>query len=381
MSNTVPEIRFKSFTRDWEQRKLGEVGTVEMCRRIFKEETSATEEIPFYKIGTFGALPDAYISREKFQEYKLKYPYPKVGDILISASGSIGRTVEYTGEDAYYQDSNIVWLNHGEHLANTFLKQFYEIVKWDGLEGSTIQRLYNKTILAAKIKIPALSEQTAIGTFFRQLDDAVSLHKRKLDGLTALKKGYLQQMFPQAGESVPRLRFGGFTGDWEVRKLGEVACITTGKLDANAMVEDGGFDFYTSGVKKYRIDISAFEGPAITIAGNGATVGYMHLADGKFNAYQRTYVLTSCKADRQFLFSEIGNKLPKKISEEARTGNIPYIVMDMLTELRIHLPCNIAEQIAIGNFFKNLDGQISAQQKKLNQLKQLKSAYLQKMFI
>jgi type I restriction enzyme S subunit len=206
-------------------------------------------------------------------------------------------------------------------------------------------------------------------------------HKRKLDGLKELKKGYLQQMFPQAGERVPRVRFAGFTGDWEVRKLGDVVDITTGKLDANAMVENGEFDFYTSGIKKYKIDVAAFEGPAITIAGNGATVGYMHFADGKFNAYQRTYVLTSLKADRHFLFSEIGNRLPRKISEEARTGNIPYIVMDMLTDLKVEVPREIAEQTAIGNFFRSFDERITAQAKKLDQLKQLKSAYLQKMLI
>lgn len=91
----------------------------------------------------------------------------------------------------------------------------------------------------------------------------------------------------------PSYRFAGYTEAWEQRKLGEYCDITTGKLDANAMVTDGEYDFYTSGIQKYKIDVAAFEGPAITIAGNGATVGYMHYADGKFNAYQRTYVLSN----------------------------------------------------------------------------------------
>ena len=105
----VPEIRFAGFTDDWEQRKLGDFGYVAMCKRIFKDQTAESGDIPFYKIGTFGGEPDAYISRDLFEEYKHLYSYPEKGDILISASGSIGRTVEYTGEDAYYQDSNIVW--------------------------------------------------------------------------------------------------------------------------------------------------------------------------------------------------------------------------------------------------------------------------------
>jgi len=95
----------------------------------------------------------------------------------------------------------------------------------------------------------------------------------------------------------------GMMNAWEQCRLESLTKITTGKLDANALVENGEYDFYTSGIQKYKIDIPAFEGPAITIAGNGATVGYIHLADGKFNAYQRSYVLREFLADRQFLFS------------------------------------------------------------------------------
>lgn len=148
-----------------------------MNKRIFKDETSETGEIPFYKIGTFGGEPDAFISRELFEEYKSKYPYPEVGDILISASGSIGRTVVYQGEDEYFQDSNIVWLKHDERLDNSFLKQFYTIVKWHGLEGSTIKRLYNKNILDTDISLPTPEEQKKIGSFFKSLDDAIALQK------------------------------------------------------------------------------------------------------------------------------------------------------------------------------------------------------------
>ena len=191
----VPELRFAGFADDWEERKLGELGSVAMNRRIFKDQTSENEEVPFFKIGTFGSKPDAFISRELFEEYKLKYPYPEIGDILISASGSIGRTVVYQGEDEYFQDSNIVWLKHDNRLDNKFLKQFYSIVKWQGLEGSTIKRLYNKNILDTDISIPSTIEQNKIGMFFEQLDDTIALHQRKLDLLKEQKKGYLQKMF------------------------------------------------------------------------------------------------------------------------------------------------------------------------------------------
>ena len=193
--SNVPEIRFRGFTDPWEQRKLGEVGSVSMCRRIFKEQTSESGDIPFYKIGTFGGQPDAYISRELFAEYKAKYPYPKEGDILLSASGSIGRTVEFSGKNEYFQDSNIVWLSHDDNLDNAFLKCFYSIVKWAGIEGSTIKRLYNDNILNTKIILPSVDEQKQIGAFFKELDTLITLHQRELEKLQKIKKAMLEKMF------------------------------------------------------------------------------------------------------------------------------------------------------------------------------------------
>ena len=193
--SNVPEIRFKGFSDAWEQRKLGEVGSVSMCRRIFKEQTSESGDIPFYKIGTFGGQADAYISSELFAEYRSKYPYPKEGDILISASGSIGRTVEFTGKNEYFQDSNIVWLSHDDRLDNSFLKCFYSVVKWAGIEGSTIKRLYNDNILNTVISMPSVDEQRRIGTFFKKLDHLITLHQRELEKLKNLKKACLEKMF------------------------------------------------------------------------------------------------------------------------------------------------------------------------------------------
>lgn len=148
-----------------------------MCRRIFKEQTSLSGDVPFYKIGTFGAEPDAFISKKLFEEYKLKYPYPNKGDILISASGSIGKTVEYTGKNEYFQDSNIVWLKHEDNIKNSFLKCYYSIVKWSGIEGSTIKRLYNENILNTSISVPSEMEQEQLGVFFENIELLITLHQ------------------------------------------------------------------------------------------------------------------------------------------------------------------------------------------------------------
>ncbi|MBN6070398.1 restriction endonuclease subunit S [Aggregatibacter actinomycetemcomitans] len=152
--------------KGWAKEKLielSEIGSIRMCKRILKNQTSSIGDIPFYKIGTFGKEPDAYISKELFQEYKQKYSYPKKGDILISASGTIGRTVVFDGKDAYFQDSNIVWVENDERIVlNKYLFHFYKIAKWGAAEGGTIQRLYNDNLRKVKIPVPPLEEQHRI---------------------------------------------------------------------------------------------------------------------------------------------------------------------------------------------------------------------------
>lgn len=174
-----------------EWKMLGEIGKVCMCKRILKSQTSSGGEIPFYKIGTFGKEPDAYIPRNLFDEYKSKYSYPKIGEILISASGTIGRTVIFNGEDAYFQDSNIVWIENDEStVLNKFLFYFYKIANWGISKGGTIQRLYNDNLRKLLIPIPypnhpekSLKIQAKI---VRILDTFTSLTTE----LTARKKQY-----------------------------------------------------------------------------------------------------------------------------------------------------------------------------------------------
>lgn len=150
---------------------LGDVGEVRMCKRILKAQTSPDGEVPFYKIGTFGKTPNAYISRELFDEYRSKYSYPKKGEVLISASGTIGRAIIFDGEDAYFQDSNIVWLAHDEtEVLNKYLYYCYQSIKWRVAEGGTIQRLYNDNIRDTIIPIPSLAEQTRIVNILDKFD-------------------------------------------------------------------------------------------------------------------------------------------------------------------------------------------------------------------
>ncbi|RXU80799.1 restriction endonuclease subunit S [Enterococcus faecium] len=385
MSNdTQPEIRFPGFTEDWEQRKLGDLGSVAMNKRIFKDQTSDNGEVPFFKIGTFGSHPDAFISRELFEEYKSKYPYPEVGDILISASGSIGRTVVYQGEDEYFQDSNIVWLKHNGRLDNKFLQQFYSIVKWQGLEGSTIKRLYNKNILDTNISVPTLDEQNKLGAFFEQLDDTIALHQRKLDLLKETKKGFLQKMFPKNGAKVPEIRFPGFTEDWEERRLQEVVDrydnlripITASKRVA------GNTPYYgANGIQGY-VEGYTHDGEFILVAEDGANdlKNYpVQYVDGKVWVNNHAHVIQAKEnlADNMFLMNAIRSI---NIEPFLVGGGRAKLNADVLMKLEVIIPLK-SEQQKIGAFFKQLDDIITLHQRKLDLLKETKKGFLQKMFV
>ena len=180
--------------KEWEAIRLGDIGKVSMCKRIMKKQTTQHGEIPFYKIGTFGKEPDAFIPRELYEEYKSKYSFPKKGDILISASGTIGRTVVYDNEPAYFQDSNIVWIDNPENkILNSFLYYIYKTVKWQ-TDGNTIARLYNDNIRRIKISVPPLTEQKQIARILSTTDDKLDTLRAKKEKYETLKKGLMQKL-------------------------------------------------------------------------------------------------------------------------------------------------------------------------------------------
>ncbi|UWX54897.1 restriction endonuclease subunit S [Maribacter litopenaei] len=185
---------------DWEEKMLGEIGKVSMCKRILKKQTSPTGDIPFYKIGTFGKKPNAFIDKEIYKEFKEKYPFPKKGDILISASGTIGRRVIYNGEPAYFQDSNIVWIDNNEDLVlNEYLYQFYGICDWNPSKGATISRLYNDDLRRIKISFPNTLEQKKLVKNMVALNIQTKRifhhYRKKMENLEELKKSILQKAF------------------------------------------------------------------------------------------------------------------------------------------------------------------------------------------
>ena len=179
----------------WSVKKLGDIGKVSMCKRIMKHETNPISGIPFYKIGTFGGQPDAYISEKLYLEYRHKYSYPKKGDILISAAGTIGRTVVFNGENAYFQDSNIVWLANDETKAlNKYLLFYYATKPWYTTTGGAISRLYNENITEAKVLLPPLVEQEKIAEILGTWDEAIEKLSSLIEQKKLLKKGLMQKL-------------------------------------------------------------------------------------------------------------------------------------------------------------------------------------------
>lgn len=398
---STPYLRFKKFKEKWQLKVLGNLGSVAMNKRIFKEETSEVGEIPFYKIGTFGSEPDSFITREKFEEYKSKYPYPEIGDILISASGSIGRTVEYQGEEAYFQDSNIVWLKHDERLDNSFLKQFYSIVKWQGIEGTTIKRLYNKNILETPIALPSISEQSAIGSLFRTLDDLLASYKDNLANYQSLKATMLSKMFPKAGQTVPEIRLDGFEGEWKKSKLKDVAHRVQGNdgrmdLPTLTISASGG---WMNQIDRFSANIAGKEQKNYTLLKKGE-LSYNH-GNSKLAKYGVVFELQEYEealvpkvyhsfrvnqlADAKFIEIMFSTKIPdrelgKLVSSGARMDGLLNISFDDFMNIAIIIP-TLEEQQAIGSYFSNLDNLIAAHQEKISQLETLKKKLLQDMFI
>ncbi len=179
VENYKPTIKINP---DWEMVALGEVGKVCMCKRVFKDETSDTGDIPFYKIGTFGKVADAFITEELFNKYKAKFAYPKRGDILISTSGTIGKTVVFDGKPSYFQDSNIVWIENDEtKVKNRFLNIIFQSIKWIPTQGGVISRLYNNLIQETQIPLPPLETQEQIIYAIEEEQKIVDANKKLIE--------------------------------------------------------------------------------------------------------------------------------------------------------------------------------------------------------
>ena len=286
----------------------------------------------------------------------------------------------------------VVWLKSPQAI------KLYKIFATGGLTEK--QRVQFPTLSSIETLVPTLPEQTCIGDFFRTLDNTIALHQRKLDGLKAIKAAYLQQMFPAAGESVPRIRFAGFEDEWEVRRLGEVAEFSKGNGYSKSDLADQGMPIILYGrlYTKYETiieDVDTFasmkeksvisRGGEVIVPSSGETAEDISRASvvakqGVILGGDLNIIRTDSTIHPAFLAITISNGTQQKeLSKRAQGKSVVHINNSDLKEVELLCPA-LPEQTAIGNFFKAVDKNIAAQQIKLDKLKQLKAAYLQKMF-
>lgn len=403
----VPEVRFKGFSDEWINYRFGDVSTVKSCRRIYKYETFEDEDIPFYKIGTFGSNADAFITRKQYEEYRNKYSYPNLGDILISASGTLGRTIEYRGEEAYFQDSNIIWLDINKKvIKNKYLKQLYEIIKWNS-EGSTIKRLYNDNILSTKIILPKIQEQEKIGQLFESIDKMIEAQTKLIEENKKLKKSLLQKMFPKKGEKLPELRLKGFSGEWEEKKLLEIANPIE-KKNNTYNLDNRDIPILSISASKGWVNQKERFGKIIAgnelknyillnknelsyNKGNSKTAKYgivfcMNLYDYAlvpkvYHSFSTKENISNHKFIEKLFRSNIPNKeLSRIVETTARFDGLLNVSKDNFFNIKLSIP-NIQEQEKIGQLFESIDNMIEAQTKLIENYKSLKKSLLQKMFI
>lgn len=367
----------------WHKVKLGDLYNITSSKRVFQDEWTS-EGVPFYRAREIIKLSEdgfvdnkLFISKKMFAEYKAKYGVPSEEDLLITGVGTIGIVYRVTNKkEFYFKDGNIIWFKNKGLASSSFIEQLYKtpITKNKLLGSSPITTVATYTIDAAKksvVCLPPIPEQNRIVSVLETWDKAIEKLAKKIEVKKNIKKGLMQRLL------TGKLRLPGFSEAWQVVKLGEICRrIKTGKLDANAMVDGGKYRFYTCAKNYYRINNYAFDTEALLVSGNGANVGYIHYYKGKFNAYQRTYVLDNFISDIIFTKYILDEHLRKRIFEEKCDGNTPYIKMDTLTDMKFKIPKSKEEQIAIANFISTADKELELLERKLERLKDQKKYLL-----
>lgn len=389
----VPRIRFKGFEEDWEQRKLGELAD------IVGGGTPSTSNLQYWNGDIDWYAPaeineQVYISSSQKKITKAGYENSSVkllpiGTVLFTSRAGIGKTAILAREACTNQGFQSI-VPHKQELDSYFifsrsaeLKQYGELVG----AGSTFVEVSGKQMTEMELMMPlALNEQQAIGTYFRRLDQLLSLHQRKLEKLKILKKAMLEKMFPKNGEKVPEIRFSGFADDWEQRKVSEMFKITRGYvLSATVTTE------YPDDENRYPVYSSqtAFNGllgyykqylyeNAVTWTTDGANAGTVRYRDGKFYCTNVCGVLLSDVIKASKMVAEALNEISKKYV--SYVGN-PKLMNNVMAEIVIAFPPQQEEQDATSGYFNLMDSLLSLHQRKLEKLRQIKKSMLERMFV
>ncbi|WQU70832.1 restriction endonuclease subunit S [Helicobacter pylori] len=361
--------------KDWQRVRLGDIATFLKGKGLSKSQVSSNAKHECILYGELFTYYDRVITNIKNFTNIYNNPILSLSnDVLMSGSAEtpdILATASCILKEGVILGGDILIIRPNSNLLNgCFLAYCIVYDKNQVLSkvvGSTVYHLYAKDLKDFEILLPPLNEQIAIANVLSDVDrylyslDALILKKE------SVKKALSFELLSQ------RKRLKGFNQAWQRVRLGNICEITTGSLDANEMVHYGKYRFYTCAKEYYFIDKYAFDTEAILISGNGAYVGYVHYYKGKFNAYQRTYVLDNFSEHIMFVKYFLTMFLQSHIQTNRNEGNTPYIVMATLKDFEILLP-PLNEQIAIANILSALDSEIISLKNKKRQFENIKKA-------
>ena len=399
MSKKSPQLRFEGFTDDWEVRKLGDVvGEIQSGNRLPKDSLTSGN-IPYVVAQTKNEGVFKTISK-KTLDYNGN-PMKLFPGNSISFSIDNPEAMFYRSTEFY--TSNIMRVIHADYLSHQQYLFILENMK-SFTRGYDWSRKFSGPVVSnLEYLQPNEKDQQKIGSFFKQLDDTIALHQRKLDLLKEQKKGYLQKMFPKNGAKVPELRFAGFADDWEERKLSDVANHRGGTAIEKYFDKDGVYKVISIGsyglnsqyvdqniraISNEITDGRVVNSGELTMVlndktANGTIIGRTLLVekDNEYVINQRTEIISPKENfDSNFAYTILNGPFREKVKRIVQGGTQIYVNYPAVSNLNLELP-KIEEQQKIGSFFKQLDDTIALHQRKLDLLKEQKKGFLQKMFV
>ncbi|ERJ22156.1 Type I restriction-modification system, specificity subunit S [Campylobacter concisus UNSW1] len=369
---------FKNLPSGWRVVKLGDVCDFYKGKGISKDDISENG-ISCIRYGelytTYSEKIDKIYSKTNLNTDELFLS--KCNDIIIPCSGETAQDIAKAScvlldNIALGGDLNVLRTRQN----GIFLSYYLNVITKKDIakiaQGVSIVHLYASELKNLKIKIPPLDEQEKIVEILSTWDEAINLTINLIENKKQFKKALMQNLL------TAKIRFPQFKDEWKEIKLGEICEIQTGKLNANAMIQGGRYKFFTCAKEVFEIDCYAFDTEAILISGNGENVGYIHYFNGKFNAYQRTYVLDKFTENILFIKYFLEFSLKRKIEIEKKDGNTPYIVLSTIFDFIVRLP-NLNEQQKIAEVLIAYDDEINLLNLKLENLKKQKQGLMQKL--
>ena len=364
MSKKSPQLRFEGFTDDWEERKFADFIDVK-SGKDYKHLNSGS--IPVYGTGGYMLSVDRALS--------------DIDAIGIGRKGTIDKP--YLLKAPFWTVDTLFYAVPKQNIDLQFSLSIFKRINWKKFDESTGVPSLSKTVInSVGASVPSYEEQQKIGSFFKQLDNTITLHQRKLDLLKEQKKGYLQKMFPKNGAKVPELRFAGFTDAWELRKSKELCTISTGKGNTQDKVDDGAYPFYVRSATIEKSDEYLYDQEAVLTVGDGVGTGKVyHYVNGKYNLHQRVYRMYDFKdVSAKYFYYYFSNNFYKRVMSMTAKTSVDSVRMEMIADMNIVFP-SVKEQENIVELFSNLDNTIALHQRKLDLLKEQKKGFLQKMFV